>query len=28
VSLKGCSWGCDSVDSELFTSCNHCGEEA
>jgi len=28
VSLQGCSWGCDPVDSELFTSCNHCGEEA
>lgn len=27
VSLQGCTWGCDSVDSELYTSCNHCGEE-
>jgi len=27
VSLQGCTWGCDSVDSELYTSCMHCGEE-
>jgi len=27
VSLQGCTWGCDSVDSELYTSCYHCGEE-
>jgi natural product precursor len=27
VSLQGCTWGCDSVDSELYTSCRHCGEE-
>lgn len=26
-SLRGCTWGCDPYDSELYTSCNHCGEE-
>lgn len=28
LSLQGCTWGCDSEDSVLYTSCNHCGEEA
>jgi hypothetical protein len=28
LSLRGCSWGCDPADSDLFGSCNHCGEEA
>ena len=26
-SNQSCTWCCDPVDSELYTSCNHCAEQ-